>query len=253
MKNYRRICLFISFMLLPVTLNYFSPYLIIDGMVNNIMSGAFIVWSLMFATSLFLGRAFCSYICPYGGLQMTADLVLQKPLKQVGWLRKLRYALGIIWIGAVIVVFIINVSSLKIDFLYLTESFASVDNLGKLIFYYVLVVLISLAPIFLGKRATCHYLCPMSILNVAGNKLKNTINLPSLRLKTSSNKCTSCKQCNKVCPMSLNVNDMVKNNNIDSNDCILCGECTKACRFGAVNRVYGKKDIIAKTEASRGV
>ena len=241
MKNSRRFGLFLMLLLLPVTLNYFSPYLIIDGLINKVAAGAFFVWLAMFITSLFFGRAFCAYVCPYGGLQMTMDLVLQKPLKQIPWLRKVRYVLGFIWIGTILIAFISNIGSMKIDFFYLTESFVSVDNIQKLIFYYVIVILLSLMPIFLGKRATCHYLCLMSILNVMGTKIKNAINMPSLRLQADSSKCVGCKQCTKACAMSLKVHEMVKKENMNNNDCILCGECCKACKTVAIKRVYGKK------------
>jgi polyferredoxin len=229
------------FLLLPVTLNYFSPYLIIDGLINKIAAGAFFVWLVMFITSLFLGRAFCAYVCPYGGLQMTTDLVLQKPLKQIPWLRKVRYVLGFIWLGTILIAFISNIGLIKIKFFYLTESFVSVDNIQKLVFYYVIVIALSLMPIFLGKRATCHYLCPMSILNVIGTKIKNAINISSLRLQLDSSKCVGCKQCTKACPMSISVHEMVKNKNMENDDCILCGECCKACKTAAIKRAYGKK------------
>jgi ferredoxin-type protein NapH len=241
MKNSRRFGLFVMFLLLPVTFNYFSPYLIIDGLINKVAAGAFFVWLAMFITSLFFGRAFCAYVCPYGGLQMTTDLVLQKPLKQISWLRKVRYGLGFIWLGTVLIAFISNIGSLKINFFYLTESFVSADNIPKLIFYYVLVILLSLMPIFLGKRASCHYFCPMSILNVTGTKIKNAVNIPSLRLQSDSSKCSGCKQCTRACPMSLRVDEMVRKQNMENNDCILCGECCRACKTAAVKRVYGRK------------
>jgi polyferredoxin len=232
------------FLLLPVTLNYFSPYLIIDGLFNKVAGGAFFIWTIMFITSLFFGRAFCAYVCPYGGLQMVSDLVLQKPLKEISWLRRLRYVLGFIWIGTVLTALIMNITKLKINLFYLTEAFVSVDNIAKLIFYYVLIFLLSLMPIFLGKRASCHYLCPMSILNVVGTKIKDKINIPSLRLKADRSKCVNCKMCNKACPMSLGVNEMVKKDNMENSNCILCGECCKVCRVGSIKRIYGQKNLI---------
>jgi polyferredoxin len=130
----------------------------------------------------------------------------------------------------------------KVDFFYLTEAFVSVDNIIKVIGYYVIVSGLLILPFILGKRATCHYLCPMSILNIAGTKIKNKTNIPSLRLKSEKSKCTARKQCNKTCPMSLDIANMVNNENVENTECILCGECTKACRFGAVKRVYGRKE-----------
>ena len=253
MKNARRFSLFLMFLFLPITLNYFSPYVIIDGLFNKVAAGAFFVWLLMFVTSLFFGRAFCAYMCPYGGLQMLSNLVLKKPLKEISWLRKLRYVLGFIWAGTILAALIMNITKLKINFFYLTESFISVDGIAKLIFYYVLVFLLLLMPIFLGKRATCHYLCPMSILNIAGTKIKNKINIPSLRLEAVSNKCVNCKQCSNTCPMSLKVADMVKNENMENSSCILCGECCKACKTNAIIRVYGQKSLVKRKQVAKDI
>jgi ferredoxin-type protein NapH len=242
MKNNRRLLLFMMFLLLPVTLNYFSPYIIIDGLLNKLFAGAFFVWLMMFISSLFVGRAFCSYICPYGGLQMTVDLAYNKPLKEVSWLRKLRYTLGVLWVAVIVIAAVMDAGSMKINLLYLTENFVSVDNMFKLIGYYVIVFALLILPLLLGKRASCHYLCPMSILNVTGTNLKNMLDIPSLRLTAASAKCTGCQQCNKACPMSLNVSEMVKLDMMDSLDCILCGECCKTCKNSVLKRRVGTKN-----------
>lgn len=236
MKNKRKLLLLFMFLLLPVTLNYFSPYVIIDGLANSLLTCAFFIWLVMFVSSLFFGRAFCSYVCPYGGLQMVVDSAVQKPLKQVKWLRIVRIILGILWVTPIVILLAVNINSMKINLLYLTETFISVDNIIKLIGYYVIVFALMLMPLFLGRRASCHYLCPMSILNVTGTKLRNVLNITSLRLTSVSEKCIGCKQCNKVCPMSLDVMGMVKSNNMDSLDCILCGECCKTCKSGVLKR-----------------
>lgn len=242
MKRIRKVSLFLMFLLLPVTLNYFSPYLIIDGIVHKIAAGAFFTWAFMFISSLLFGRAFCSYICPYGGLQMVADVVLQKPLKEVKWLRKFKLIISTVWVAAIIGLLITFKGFDKVDFFYLIETFVSIDSVIKLIGYYVILTGLLIFPFTIGKRGTCHYLCPMSILCITGTKIKNKINIPSLRLISNKSKCTSCKQCNKACPMSLNVMQMVKNEKMDNIECILCGECGNSCKFGAVKRVYGKKE-----------
>jgi polyferredoxin len=235
MKSKRRLLLFIMFFLLPVTLNYFSPYVIIDGLAHKLLSAAFFVWLLMFLSSLFFGRAFCSYVCPYGGLQMTVDSVIKKPLKKMRWFKAVRYILGILWITPIMILTIINAGNMKINLLYLTESFVSADNIYKLIGYYAIVTVLMIPPLLLGKRATCQ-ICPMSILNVSGTKLRNVLNLTSLRLTADTVRCTGCRQCDKACPMSLNVSEMVKEDKLDSLDCILCGECCSACGSGVLKR-----------------
>ena len=250
MINKRRLLLFMMLLLLPVTLNYFSPYIIIDGLANKVLAGAFFVWLSMFISSLFVGRAFCSYICPYGGLQMSVDLAIAKPLKQVPWMRVMRVVLGILWITPIIVLTALNLGKVHINFLYLTETFVSVDNVIKLIGYYVIVFALLILPLLMGKRASCHYLCPMSILNVAGTKVRNMLNIPSLRLTAVSKNCIGCKQCNKACPMSLNVSEMVKQGSLDSLDCILCGECCKTCKSNVLKRKVGSKNITSEKQIS---
>lgn len=241
MNNKRKLLLLFMFLFLPITLNYFSPYVIIDGLANKMLAGAFFVWIIMFVSSLFWGRAFCSYVCPYGGLQMTVDSVINKPLKQIKWLRIVRIILGVLWIAPILILVIMNIGNLKINFFYLTETIISVDNIGKLIGYYVITFGLMILPLILGKRASCHYLCPMSILNVTGTKIRNIFNLTGLRLTSKPDKCIGCKQCNKTCPMSLDVMNMAKNDNTDNLNCILCGECCHVCKNGVLERRFCKK------------
>ncbi|WP_438445817.1 4Fe-4S binding protein [Gorillibacterium sp. sgz5001074] len=236
----RKLLLWTSFLLLPVSLNYFSPYLIIEGLFRGIIAGAFIVWGLFFLSSLLFGRAACSYVCPYGGLQMSMDKVLQKPLKEVRWLRTFRYGLGLVWVIFIVYPLAVHASHLRMEPLYLTENIISADNAQKLIFYYFIVVVLALAPLFLGKRATCHYICPMSILNIAGTKLKDRFGWRSLRLVADPDSCVSCGKCSKACSMSLDVTGMVRSGDPRHTECILCGECVSACGTGAVSRRFCK-------------
>lgn len=240
MKKWRRSLLMFSFLFLPITLNFFSPYLIIDGLVSKVITAAFITWSLMFLTSLIFGRAFCAYVCPYGGLQVITDGVIQKQLKRIKGLKIMKHIMGIIWLTVIITLLIVNINSLKINVLYLTEKGVSVDNIEKLIFYYVLTFLLISFPILFGKRGLCIYFCPMSIINIIGTKIKNFLNLPSLRLKATMNNCKSCHKCNRVCPMSLDVMNMVKTGKVNQTDCILCGECEYSCQNQAIKRVFGR-------------
>jgi polyferredoxin len=181
---------------------------------------------------------------------MSVDRVLSKPLKQVPWMRVMRIVLGILWITPIIILTALNVGKVQINFFYLTESFVSSDNIVKLMGYYIIVFALLVLPLLMGKRASCHYLCPMSILNVAGTKVKNMLNIPSLRLTAASEKCIDCKQCNKACPMSLNVSEMVRLNNLDSLDCILCGECCNACKSNVLKRKVCSKDKSAEKQVS---
>lgn len=74
-QRLRKLLLIASLLLLPVTLYYFSPALIINAGLKGIIHGSFIVFMLMFFLFIPFGRLFCAYVCPAGGLQECAFLV----------------------------------------------------------------------------------------------------------------------------------------------------------------------------------
>jgi len=61
--------LYASFLFFPVTLYYFSPLLIIKSGMEGIINASFIVFGLMFVSSLFFGRLWCGWACPGAALQ----------------------------------------------------------------------------------------------------------------------------------------------------------------------------------------
>lgn len=71
-QRIRRGVILVSFIIFPIIMNYFSPYVIIDGASQGIVNGSFVVFGLMFLSALFLGRAWCGWGCPAGGLQEAA-------------------------------------------------------------------------------------------------------------------------------------------------------------------------------------
>ncbi len=68
-QGIRRTLLLLSFVAFPVTMNYLSPYLIIDGAFNGIVNGSLIVFASMFVGSLLFGRLWCGWVCPAAGIQ----------------------------------------------------------------------------------------------------------------------------------------------------------------------------------------
>ena len=66
LQKIRKFTLIISMMLFPITIYYFSPYLIIMAAMQHIINGSFIVFSMMFILGLFFGRLWCGFLCPTG-------------------------------------------------------------------------------------------------------------------------------------------------------------------------------------------
>jgi polyferredoxin len=69
----------------------------------------------------------------------------------------------------------------------------------------------------------------MAPFMVIGTKIRNLLHLPGLHIAPDSSKCVSCGQCNKNCPMSLDVVHMVQSGKCENPECILCGACVDSC------------------------
>ena len=228
-QKFRKLLLIIALLLFPVTLFYFSPALIIEAGLKGIINGSFIVFIAMFISGIFFGRLFCAYACPAGGLQECAFAVNNKQPKQ-GWRNYIKYGIWIVWIAVVIFCYIHNGQSLKIDFFYQTDHGISVANIYSYIIYYGIILLVLLPALIGGKRASCHYFCWMAPFMVLGIKLRKLLRLPGLYISTEGNECVSCKKCNNVCPMCVDIENVAKNSKgINSLECIQCGACVDIC------------------------
>lgn len=227
-QKIRKTIILISFFLFPITLFYFSPYLIILGASEGILTGSFMVFTLMFFSSLLFGRVFCGWICPGAGLQESCMLVNDKRNKG-GWRKWIKYIIWTPWVIIIGVLVIDFGGILSIDFFYQTWYGISMHNPHEWIVYYaVLTLIISLALVG-GRRSFCHSACWMAPFMVLGNIARKVLKIPGLRLITQPEKCIGCNQCNTKCPMSLNVQELVKKRIVTDVDCILCGECIDVC------------------------
>ena len=144
-QKVRKFLVILSFLLFPVTIYYFSPYLIIQGASEGIINGSFIVFCAMLFASLFFGRAFCGWLCPAGGLQECLTLVSDKKAKG-GRRNWTKYAIWIPWIAIIATISISAGGFQKIDFLYQTTSGISVANTLSYIVYYAVLLLIVVFP-----------------------------------------------------------------------------------------------------------
>ena len=238
-QRIRKTILLISFLIFPIILYYFSPYLIVMGASEGIVTGSFIVFSLMFLLSLFLGRGFCGFICPAGGLQECLTLAVDRKVKG-GKLNWIKYLIWVPWISLIIVMFISSGGIKKFDFFYDTYYGISVISVQAYIIYYGVVGIIALLGLTIGRRAFCHYACWMAPFMIIGSKIKNKLKYPSLNLQQDKSKCVSCKLCDKKCPMSLEVNLMVQKEDMNNSECILCGECIDVCPKKAIKYKFSK-------------
>lgn len=232
----RKTLLFISMLLFPITLNYLSPYLVIQGGFEGVLSGSALLFAGLFLSSLFFGRAYCGWVCPVGGLQDAAATVNGKPVGRR--LRWIKYFIWVPWLGAIAAGFVMAGGIRLIDPIYCTDYGISISQMNGVVIYFMVVAAIVTLSLTLGKRAFCHCGCWMAPFMVLGSLLKEKLRIPGLRLTADAQKCTGCKVCEKQCPMSLPVRDMVKSGKTFHTECILCGGCADRCTQGALHLGY---------------
>jgi ferredoxin-type protein NapH len=238
----RLIILFLILLTFPITLNYFSVYLIIDSASQGVMAFSFFFWSLWIIAALVFGRAACGYVCPLGAIQETKDRMAPKKLAKIRFLRWIKYVLAVAWVGAIVAAAISAGGYRTVNLLYNTESGVSVDSPRSWIMYFSIVLVVLLPVFFIGKRGFCHYFCPWGVLNIAGTKIKNFFRWPSLGLKAESAGCLNCGTCDKNCPMSLEVSKSVASGSMDNTECILCGSCADNCPQGVIKYVWKRPE-----------
>lgn len=228
-QKIRRMLLFISFMLFPITMWYFSPAIIIIGMAQHILNGSFWVFMAMLVFSMFCGRAFCGYLCPAGGLQECSRAINDCSAKQ-GKRDYIKFITWAVWIITVIVTYILGQNDVQIDFFFMTNHGISVIEIYDYVIYYGVLFILFLPSVIHGRRAACHYICWMAPFMIIGSFIGRKLHLPQLHIEADKSKCISCKQCNKVCPMGLDVEKMVKQGkNSSCSECIQCGACIDKC------------------------
>jgi ferredoxin-type protein NapH len=238
-QRIRKGLLLVSFLLFPVTLYYFSPVLILGGASEGVINGSFLAFSLMFVSSLFVGRLWCSWACPAGALQELATPVNNKrlPRGKVDWVK---WAIWIPWIGLIAYLAIRAGGYHAVDPLYQIPGGATLaiptDNGPPWwMIYYIIVALFLVLALVLGRRAGCRTVCWMAPFMIIGRWLRNRVRWPALRLVAAPDKCTDCLTCTRECPMSLEVREMVKRADMEDAECILCGTCVDGCKQNAIH------------------
>jgi len=236
----RKTILIISFLLFPATFIYFSPVLIIEGTATGIITGSFLLFVLLFISSLFLGRAFCGWVCPGSIIQ---DNIAEINTRKIKRGNSIKWIIWVPWILSIAVTAFKNGGYNEIDPLFQTTYGFSINNVFGLFVYLGVLMLIVLPAFTIGRRSFCRSICWMAPFMIIGRKLSNALNLKALRLSARPDLCTDCKLCTKNCPMDLPVNEMVIEKTTEKSDCILCGKCVDICKTKAIMYDFCKLKI----------
>lgn len=241
-QRMRLALIILSFLLYPVTFAYLSCPIIIEAAGLGIVSGGLAVIALLFLSSIPLGRLWCGWLCPSGGLQEITRLFGDRPLRtwKLDWLK---YPVFIGIFGSLAFA-IWSSGGLKIiDPFYRTEYGISILATGGVAVFFGPVVITLIIALIVGRRGFCHTFCPIAAMLIIGRKIRTIAGWPGLRLEAEKSRCIDCRICSEECPMSLNVNTLVREGKMENTDCILCGNCTDTCPKGVIRYAWSGKEM----------
>ncbi len=189
---------------------------------------------LWIGATLALGRAWCSWICFYGGL----DEGFSKIGRRRPRVRHVNRAWTYLPFALLIAVVLISAVSLSpfycewlCPFKAVTEAPAVTNAL--VLFQTILFVVLFLAtvvvlPLLMKRRTQCGLFCPFG----AFQSLTNAISAFDVRIDTA--KCTRCGLCVRECPtFSLTDESVAAGRTLIT--CTRCGKCVDVCPARAVS------------------
>jgi polyferredoxin len=232
-QNIRKFLLLVSLILYPITFFMMSPDLLLFGASEGVMAGDVIFFGGLFIFALFGGRLFCGWVCPAGALQEFAFGINGKPVNQrLNWIK---FVPLIPWLGFFLFLFFGVGGGLKqVDFFYKRAFGIPIAGITEWIMYFMTVAIVFILALATGKRGFCHYLCWVSPFMIIGGGIRDLLQLPAIRLKTSPELCNNCGLCSRSCPMSLPIVDWVKQGEIRHSECLLCASCIDSCPKGVI-------------------
>jgi ferredoxin-type protein NapH len=227
-QNLRKALMVIFILSLPVTMFYLSPLLTLQGALKGIVTSSLIFIVVSAVIAFFAGRVFCGWICPGGAVQEA--LFPANDSRVLGEkFNLIKYGIAAVWLMTLVVFFVMAGGILSIKPLYGIEGGFSLGTPKSYLMFYVAMGAMVTLSLLLGRRSFCHYGCMLAPFMILGKWAARKFNTHHFHLVADSSKCIDCKLCTKNCPMSLDVNAMVRLGDMYSSECISCGACVDVC------------------------
>ena len=186
----------------------------------------FSVTAIVLIGTIIRGRRWqCSTLCLFSGFVSEvfapAFPLIGKKIKAGTRLIKLFAVLR--WIFFIVAIFFSGFWLLQVAGFNLPGSLSLFTQIE--IYYYLLFHLVAalLLWTFFTGRGYCYY-CPLgTVTALLGRAVGQCI-------QTNLTECISCKKCNQVCPMSINILSSARQGKpVNSLNCVGCGHCVDTC------------------------
>ncbi len=186
-----------------------------------------IIGLLIAVTSIFWGRRFCGYVCPFGTVQEIISNLNPRSKKNKQfhlpvWLHKLLNGLKYI------IMFITILAAFRfMQYGYMKFCpVLAVSHPQNITIYSAATLFVIFIVGFFINRFWCKYLCPYAALMNVFQYLGKLLHIPSKRIQINEELCKNCNLCSKNCPMQIDVHEEKRVENVN---CIFCLKCLQSC------------------------
>ena len=200
----------------------------LEGVVLIVLVGLFGKGFIHYAIAkifgpLIWGRGFCGWACWTAAILDWLPVGKRKKNVNPQW-KHLRFIILLLSIAIpVYLVFVLNYNVWE-DYISRKEMMWMFVGNG---IYYALAI--PLAFWLKDQRAFCKYLCPVSLVMIPTSKIS------AITIKPTGEQCIECGQCNKVCPMDIDVMGYISaGKKVTHAECILCTDCQAVCPVKAI-------------------
>ena len=186
-----------------------------------------IIGLLIAVTSIFWGRRFCGYVCPFGTVQemiynLNPRSKKNKQLHLPIWLHKLLNSFKYVILLITIVAAIRSVQYIYMKFC----PVLAVSHPQNITIYSAITLFVIFIVGYFINRFWCRYLCPYAALMNVFQYLGKLLHIRSNRIQVNEELCISCKLCSKCCPMQIVIHEEKRVENVN---CIFCLKCLQSC------------------------
>ena len=215
---------------LPISALLGLKRFVLTGQWDDIHPAGLTLLVAALVSALLARRAFCSWVCPVGGVSRALEWVGERLLWRRRWprvprwldlpLSGLKYVLLAFFVSAIVAMPLQGVES------FMRAPFNAASDARMLMFFKhpsaltlgVLAGLVGLSLVV--KHAWCRWLCPYgALLGLAS--------LPSpLHVRRDPAVCNDCGACNRACPVEIPVARRLR---VLSPECTGCLSCVAAC------------------------